>query len=96
MSYYIYIIASRSRALYIGMTNNLLRRLHEHRHPTSMAGHAARYHIHRLVYYEIVEHPLVAIAREKQLKGWRRARKIERIEAGNPSWGDLAASWFDD
>jgi putative endonuclease len=48
------------------------------------------------VYYEIVEHPLVAIAREKQLKGWRRARKIERIEAGNPSWGDLAASWFDD
>ena len=96
MGYYVYILASRSRALYIGMTNDLLRRLHEHRNAASPTGHAARYRIHRLVHFEIAEHPLVAIAREKQLKGWRRSRKVALIEAGNPAWDDLAASWFDD
>lgn len=87
-TYYVYILASRSRNLYIGVTNNLARRLGMHRdrqvHTTT------RYRIVRLVYVETTDDVRAAIAREKQLKGWRRSKKLALISVANPGWDDLA------
>ena len=93
-TYFVYILASRSRAIYVGMTNDLERRVHEHQSHL-VPGHTARYRIMRLVYFEVTDSPYAAIAREKQIKGWRREKKIALIEKGNPTWEDLAAGWFD-
>jgi putative endonuclease len=82
--YYVYILASRSRELYIGVTNNLARRMAEH--------HAYRHEIIRLVHVERTTDVREAIRREKQLKGWRRMRKIELIDSVNPRWLDLASA----
>jgi putative endonuclease len=87
--YYVYILSNASRTLYIGMTNDLVRRVHEHREKAK-PGFAARYNVTELVYYEVAAHPQVAIAREKELKGWRRARKLALVEEMNPTWRDLA------
>ena len=88
-TYFVYILASRSRNLYIGVTNSLIRRLSEHK-----AGRAdsftRRYRIHRLVYYERFQYINNAVARETELKGWLRARKIALIESTNPVWADLS------
>jgi putative endonuclease len=84
----VYLLASRSRALYVGVTTDLPRRLAEHR---AGAGHTGRYRIDRLVYAEPHDRIVDAIAREKQIKGWRREKKVARIEASNPTWRDL--SW---
>ncbi len=91
--YYVYIMASRSLTLYIGVTNNLLRRAFEHK-THAIEGFTARYHIDRLVYYE--RFPVVdrAILREKQLKRWSRAKKIALIKTMNPTWLDLSEGWF--
>ena len=89
--FYVYIVASKSRRLYVGVTNDLFRRVHEHRMATS--GFAARYRTERLVYFEIVDRCIPAITREKQIKGWLRARKIELIERDNPTWNDLSSNW---
>ena len=89
--YYIYIMASRSRTLYVGVTNDLERRVYEHR-----AGHCtftSKYRIHRLVYFEVTENSMAAIAREKQIKAWRREKRITLISDSNPAWDDLAADW---
>ena len=90
-SYWVYILASRSRVLYVGVTNDLARRLAEHRAGEGGA-FTKRYHVHRLVYVE--EHADVrdAIACEKTIKGWKRARKVALIEKSNPEWRDLGAS----
>ena len=90
-SYWVYILASRSRVLYVGVTNDLARRLAEHRAGEGGA-FTKRYHVHRLVYVE--EHADVrdAIAREKTIKGWKRARKVALVEKSNPEWRDLGAS----
>jgi putative endonuclease len=87
--FYIYILTNVSRTLYIGVTNDLVRRVYEHREK-KIPGFAATYNTTQLVYFEEAAHPQVAIAREKQLKGWRRARKIALISAANPTWRDLA------
>jgi putative endonuclease len=87
-AYYVYVLASISRTLYIGVTNDLERRVAEHAEGLT-PGFTARYHIQRLVYFEAFGEIEVAIAREKQLKGWRRAKKIKLIESLNPSWNDL-------
>lgn len=92
-TYYVYLLASRSRALYVGVTNHLPRRVFEHRQHL-VAGHTARYRIDRLVHFEATEDVHSAIAREKQIKGWRRDKKVALIEGGNPTWEDLAADWF--
>ncbi|HVA81132.1 MAG TPA: GIY-YIG nuclease family protein [Candidatus Binataceae bacterium] len=89
--FFVYIIASRTRALYIGVTNNLERRAQEHK-SGMMPGFAARYHIVRLIYFEEFHDVRDAIAREKQLKAWRREKKVKLIEAMNPEWLDLAES----
>jgi putative endonuclease len=86
-------LSSRSRNLYIGVTSDLLRRLWQHRNH-AVPGHCARYRITRLVYYEESDDIAAAIAREKQLKGWLRARKVALIEAANPTWEDLARDWY--
>jgi putative endonuclease len=92
--YYVYILASRSGTLYTGITNNLERRLQEHRQGT-VPGFTRRYSITRLVHYEATGSALAAITREKQIKGWRRSKKVTLVEQGNPRWLDLAAGWFD-
>jgi putative endonuclease len=86
----VYILASgKHGTLYIGVTSNLLARLHQHREGL-IEGFSSRYGIDRLVYFELSDDMPIAIAREKQLKKWRRAWKIELIEQGNPEWIDLA------
>ena len=93
-TYFVYILSSRSRNLYIGVTGDLIRRMWEHR-AHAVPGHTARYRIHRLVHFEEFADPASAIAREKQIKGWLRSRKIALIEQSNPTWEDLAKEWFD-
>lgn len=89
--YYTYIMASRSRVLYVGMTNNLERRVYEHKTGCT-DGFTKRYNVSRLVWYEAFDRPQDAIAREKQLKGWRRSKKVALIESANPEWRDWAAA----
>jgi putative endonuclease len=91
--YYVYILASRSRTLYTGMTNHLVRRIQEHRDGI-VPGFTNRYRIHRLMYFEMFRDVRGAIAREKQIKSWNRSRKIALIEERNPTWDDLAARFF--
>ena len=90
--YYVYIIASKSRVLYIGVTNDLERRLFEHRQKL-IPGFTSTYNISRLVYFEVFGNIRDAIAREKQLNSWRREKKITLIESLNPSWRDLSEAW---
>src|SRR5262249_39839522 len=91
--YFVYILASHSRTLYVGVTNHLARRVWEHRH--GWCAFTARYLVHRLVYFETLPHPMQAIHREKRIKKLPRSLKIALIEAGNPSWEDYAERWFD-
>ena len=92
-TYYVYIMASRSRVLYTGVTNDLARRVNEHKR-SHTPGFTSRYRITRLVYFEEFGDVRDAIAREKQLKGWVRARKVRLIEQKNPTWKDVADTWF--
>jgi putative endonuclease len=92
---FVYILASRSRVLYVGVTNDLVRRVWEHRSGT-IAGFTRRYGVHQLVYFEAVTEPEPAIRREKQIKGWARTKKVAMIESSNPTWEDLAEHWFVD
>ncbi len=79
--------------LYVGVTNDLQRRIFEHKHKL-IPGFSKKYNLHRLVHFESFGHVHDAIAREKQLKGWLRAKKIALIESSNSRWHDLAADWF--
>jgi putative endonuclease len=89
MSYYVYILASgRNGTLYVGVTNDLIRRLYEHRNDL-VAGFTKQYRTHDLVYFEVHDDVREAIAREKRLKRWHRAWKIELIEKQNAGWKDL-------
>jgi putative endonuclease len=88
--FYIYILASRKHGtLYIGITNDLVRRVHEHKLKLAH-GFSAKYGIDKLVYFEIFDDPTSAIMREKQLKKWHRGWKIDLIESKNPGWVDLS------
>src|ERR1700728_1986782 len=90
--YYIYIVASRTHVLYIGLTSNLEVRITQHKQKL-FEGFSADYNCNRLVYYERYESPSRAIAREKQLKGWSRAKKLALIKKMNPTWADLSEEW---
>jgi putative endonuclease len=90
--YWTYIVASRSGTLYIGMTNDLYVRVMEHK-SGEIEGFSSQYKCNRLVYWESFDDVIKAINREKQLKGWRRSKKIALIEAMNPRWEDLAEKW---
>ena len=92
--YYVYIMTNRSGTLYTGMTNNLHRRVWEHKQKL-VEGFTKRYNITRLVYYEETPDVRSAIAREKQIKGWLRRKKIALIESVNPDWRDLSEGWYE-
>ncbi len=91
--YFIYIMTNKSRTLYTGITNNLERRVYEHKNKL-VPGFTARYNMNMLIYFEETPDVLSAIAREKQIKGWLRSKKISLIESLNPQWFDLSAEWF--
>ncbi|TAK34508.1 MAG: GIY-YIG nuclease family protein [Chloroflexota bacterium] len=90
--YYVYILSSASRTLYVGVTNNLERRISAHKLGFG-SGFTSMYGVGRLVYFESTTDVRVAIEREKQIKGWRRSKKIALIETMNPTWADLSADW---
>ena len=92
--YYVYIMTNRSRTLYVGVTNDLERRVHEHK-SESIEGFTKRYKMHRLVYFDATSNIEGAITREKEIKNWRRSKKIDLIEADNPGWKDLSESWYE-
>ncbi len=89
---YVYITTNKSRTLYTGVTNDLERRVYEHKKKV-VPGFTTKYNITRLVYFEVTEDIGAAIAREKQIKGWLRSKKIALIESVNPEWCDLSDGW---
>ena|SRR5579864_6111386 len=91
--YFVYILASRSRNLYIGVTKNLVRRLIQHRQGTERP-FTSKYRTFRLVHVESFQYVWDAISREKELKSWRREKKLALINATNPTWLDLSETWF--
>lgn len=91
--YYVYIMTNRSKTLYTGVTNDLIRRVYEHKNKM-VKGFTKRYNITKLVYFEETSDVQAAIKREKQIKGWLRAKKIALIESKNPEWKDLSEGWF--
>ncbi|MGN1306283.1 MAG: GIY-YIG nuclease family protein [Faecousia sp.] len=93
MQYYVYFLTNRTNSvLYVGVTNNLQRRLYEHKNELA-DGFTKRYHVHKLVYFETTTDVKAAIGREKQIKSWSRARKNSLVETMNPKWEDLSLNW---
>jgi putative endonuclease len=92
---FVYVLASASRVLYVGVTSDLRRRMWEHR-TGRFPGFTRRYNVGRLVYYEATPNATGAISREKKIKGWARVKKVAMIESMNPEWIDLAECWFVD
>ena len=93
-SYYVYIMTNKSGTLYVGLTNNIKRRVYQHRNKL-IPGFTAKYNITRLLYFERLSDPDSAIAREKQIKPWRRQKKLSLIKSRNPTFADLSHDWFD-
>lgn len=90
--YYVYIMSNNSKTLYVGMTNNIIRRVYEHKNKL-IDGFTKKYNITKLVYFEATLYVNSAIKREKQLKNWHRQWKINLIETMNPEWKDLSSNW---
>lgn len=90
--FYVYILSSLSRRLYVGITNDLRRRVREHRR-NRPGTFTTRYKITRLVYYETAGNPISAIRREKQIKSWTREKRLRLVEEHNAGWRDLAVDW---
>ena len=91
--YHVYIMSNKSRTLYTGVTSSLAQRVQQHKRK-SMAGFTSKYNVGQLVYAEETDDVNAAIRREKQIKGWLRAKKIALIESVNPEWEDLSEAWF--
>ena len=91
--FWVYIMASHRRIIYIGFTGHLEQRVHEHKCDLDPDSFCARYKVHNLVYFEEYTSPLTGIDREKQLKAWNRAKKVALISAANPTWRDLSQDW---
>lgn len=90
MQYYVYILSNNQKnVIYTGVTNDLIRRVYEHKHHLDKGSFTARYNVEKLVYYEVTNDVESAIQREKQIKGWNRKHKNKLIEAKNPNWVDL-------
>ena len=93
MNYYVYILTNSHRnVLYTGITNDLVRRVYEHKHHLDKGSFTAKYNVEYLVYYEVTSDVKTAIEREKQIKGWNRKRKNQLVESTNPDWLDLYES----
>ena len=93
-TYFVYIMSNRSKTLYTGVTNSLIRRVREHKMGTGSL-FATKYKLDRLVYFERFEEIRNAIEREKRIKGWLRVKKIALIVAVNPAWRDLSLEWYE-
>ena len=93
--YYVYIMTNKSRTLYTGVTNDLMRRVYEHQNKL-VNGFTSKYNIQFLVYYESTSSIHSAIQREKEIKGWLRSKKIALIDSVNPVWKDLSEDWFEE
>lgn len=93
--YFVYMMASISKTIYIGVTNDVYERTRQHKQGINKNSFTDRYNCHKLVYYEIFDDVGEVIAREKQLKKWRREKKIKLIEKDNPYWRDLSDGWYD-
>jgi putative endonuclease len=91
-TYYVYLMTNHSGTLYTGLTNDLEQRVYEHKHDL-VPGFASKYKVTKLVYYEEGHNLDAALAREKQIKDWLRAKKIALIESKNPEWKDLSLGW---
>ena len=91
--YYVYILTSQHRVLYIRVTSNIERRVFQHK-THAFAGFTANYNVTNLVYFERHESVMTAIRREKEMKAWRREEKINLIESANPKWKDLSYGWY--
>lgn len=91
--FYVYIMASHRRVLYVGFCRTIEKRVWEHQHNIDPDSFTARYKVHKLVHFERCTNPLAGIARENELKSWNRAKKVALIEAQNPRWKDLSAGW---
>ena len=93
MQYYVYILSNSNRnVIYTGVTNDLIRRVYEHKNHLDKGSFTSRYNVENLDFYEVTTDIDSAIAREKQIKGWNRKRKEKLIEAKNPNWNDLYES----
>ena len=93
MSYYVYILANKmNTVIYTGVTNDLLRRVYEHKMHLEPNSFTAKYDVTRLVFYEVTQNVRSAIEREKQIKSWSRAKKNTLVETMNPEWADLWGS----
>jgi putative endonuclease len=90
--YYVYILTNPSRTLYTGITSHLQQRVLQHKAKT-FPGFTSKYNINRLVYFEVFEYVGNAIAREKEIKSWTRAKRVALIESKNPKWDDLSREW---
>ncbi|MDH5506492.1 MAG: GIY-YIG nuclease family protein [Anaerolineae bacterium] len=94
-TYFVYILASKSGNLYTGITSNLEKRISHHKQKT-VEGFTAKYNITRLVYFEETKEVQAAVAREKQIKSWRRNKKVELVKSINPKWKDLSEAWHEE
>jgi putative endonuclease len=93
--YYIYILASETGTLYVGVTNDIEGRMHQHK-SAQVKGFTQKYKVKKLLYYEEFDDIYLAIAREKEIKKWRREKKVALFEQSNPGWVDLSKDWFED
>ena len=92
--YYVYILSSQRRVLYIGITSNIEQRIFQHK-THAFGGFTAKYNVTSLVYFERHGSVMTAIRREKEMKAWRRKEKIKLIESSNPNWRDLSYGWYE-
>lgn len=93
-TYYVYILTNwNDKVMYVGMTNNLERRVYEHKHKL-VRGFTSKYNVHKLVYFEETNDVYAAIAREKEIKKWRREKKNNLVQTMNPEWRDLSEEWL--
>jgi putative endonuclease len=92
--YYVYIMSNKSRMIYIGVTNDLERRVYEHKNKLTL-GFTSKFNLDKVVYFEPTDDVTIAIAREKELKGWVRRKKTALINTMNPEWKDLSEEWYD-
>ena len=93
--YYVYILTNSTRRLYVGVTSDIHRRVYEHKNKL-IDGHTSKYNITWLAYYEETSEIRAALEREKQIKKWRREKKVTLIESMNPRWIDLAQDWYEE
>ena len=93
-TFYVYVLGSKTGTLYVGVTNDIERRVHEHKHHL-IPGFTDKYNVDRLLYFETTNDPISAISKEKQIKKWSREKKVALIDSMNAAWDDLSEDWYD-